>query len=69
MFCNIITEDKVSYVSTGGRASLELLEGSYILYNITQKIKSVMLVLEVEPGSTSSTNITDFIISVILYKL
>jgi 3-phosphoglycerate kinase len=34
-----ITEDKVSYVSTGGRASLELLEGTYILYNITQKIK------------------------------
>ena len=30
-------------------ASLELLEGTYILYNITQKIKSVMLVLEVEP--------------------
>jgi hypothetical protein len=26
-----------------------LLEGTYILYNIAQKIKSVMLVLEVEP--------------------
>ena len=32
-----------------GGASLELLEGTYILYNITQKIKSAMLVLEVEP--------------------
>jgi 3-phosphoglycerate kinase len=37
------------FCSTGGEASLELLEGTYILYNITQKIKSAMLVLEVEP--------------------
>jgi 3-phosphoglycerate kinase len=58
------------YVSTGGGASLELLEGTYILYNITEdKVSYVSTGGGASLELLEGTNITDFIFCVILNKM